>query len=162
MRFQYLYEKYSEEVYRFAFWLSGDRDEAKDIASETFLRVWTAKAEIRLESVKAYLLAIARNIYLHEKRKRGRQTTIGEEVEDRARRPDQSAEVNADLELTLKAIQTLPEIDRTILIMRGEEGLPYEEIARLTGLSLSAVKVRVFRARLKLTEMLEERKGRTR
>ncbi len=52
----------------------------------------------------------------------------------------------------LAALQTLPEIDRAALAMRSEDQLPYDEIARVLGLSLSAVKVKIHRARLKLAE----------
>jgi RNA polymerase sigma factor (sigma-70 family) len=47
----------------------------------------------------------------------------------------------------------LPELDRTILIMRAKEELSHEEIAAATGLSIAAVKVRLFRARAKLSAL---------
>ena len=159
MSFQDLYEKYAEDVYRFSYWLCGNADEAKDITSETFLRVWTAKAETRLETVKAYLLAIARNVYLHEKRKKDRHSSIDENVPAGTLQPDQSAEINSDLAVVLRILQTLPEIDRSVFIMAVEDGLPYGEIARLTGLTLSAVKVKVFRTRLKLTSSFKTSVG---
>ncbi len=62
--FQYLYETYATDVYRFAYWLCGDAVDAEDITSETFLRAWTHRATIRTETMKAYLLSIARNLYL--------------------------------------------------------------------------------------------------
>jgi RNA polymerase sigma-70 factor (ECF subfamily) len=58
-------------------------------------------------------------------------------------------------------MQRLPEIDRTVLLLRAEEGLPYEEIARLTGLGISNVKVKVFRARAKLSNDLNNVKGKS-
>lgn len=62
--FHQLYNQYAKDVYRFSFWLTGDADEAKDVTSETFVRVWTSTREIRVESVKAYLFTIARNLFL--------------------------------------------------------------------------------------------------
>jgi RNA polymerase sigma factor (sigma-70 family) len=53
----------------------------------------------------------------------------------------------------LKALATLPELDRTVLIMRAKEELSHEEIAAATGLSIAAVKVRLFRARAKLSAL---------
>ena len=53
--FQYLYETYATDVYRFAYWLCGDAVDAEDITSETFLRAWTHRATIRTETMKAYL-----------------------------------------------------------------------------------------------------------
>jgi RNA polymerase sigma-70 factor (ECF subfamily) len=157
--FHHLYDQYSKDVYRFSYWLSGDADEAKDITSETFVRVWTSTNEIRVESVKAYLFTIARNLYLQSKRKKKRFFPLEEEMRDAALRPDQAAEVRSELDEVLKALQTLSEIDRTVLIMRTEDELSYEEISRSTGLSISAVKVKVFRARAKLYSLIKEQRG---
>src|SRR5437867_9180685 len=66
-----LYRRYSQDVFRFSFWLSGDRSEAEDITSETFVRAWAGADDLRMSTVKAYLLAIARNLFLH-RRRRGR------------------------------------------------------------------------------------------
>ena len=157
--FKQIYNQYAKDVYRFSYWLSGDVAEAKDMTSEAFVRVWTATSEIRTESVKAYLFAIARNQYLQNKRKKKKFAPIDEAIQDTSLQPDKAAEVRSDLEVTLKALQTLPEIDRTVLIMRAQDELSYEEIARSTGLSVSAVKVKVFRARAKLNALTSSRRG---
>ncbi len=52
----------------------------------------------------------------------------------------------------LAGLQELPEIDRAALLMRAEDQLPYEEIARALDLTLSATKVKIHRARLRLAE----------
>jgi len=152
--FHQLYDQYAKDVYRFSYWLTGDADDAKDITSETFVRVWTSTGEIRVESVKAYLFTIARNLYLQGKRKKAKSLRLEEEMRDTALQPDQAAEVRSELDEVMKALQTLSEIDRAVFIMRMEDELPYEEIARSTGLSISAVKVKVFRARAKIHSLL--------
>jgi RNA polymerase sigma-70 factor, ECF subfamily len=159
--FHQLYNQYSKDVYRFSYWLAGDADEAKDITSETFVRVWTSTKEIRVESVKAYLFTIARNLYLQSKRKKKRFFPIAEDMRDTALQPDQAVEVRSELDEVMNALQTLPEIDRTVLIMRTEDELSYQEIAQSTGLSVSAVKVKVFRARMKLYSLLKAQRGET-
>lgn len=154
-----LYEQYAEDVYRFSFWLCGDSDDAKDITSETFVRVWTSESAIRMESVKAYLFTISRNLYLQQKRAKNKLTPIAEEMPDTAIPADRLLETRMDLEQTLTALQTLPEIDRTMLIMRAQDDMPYEEIARATGFTLSAVKVKIFRARAKLSKLTSHLQG---
>ena len=67
--FQDLYKTYVPDVYRFAYWLCGDTVDAEDITSETFLRAWKHRERIRTETMKAYLLSIARNLYLERLRK---------------------------------------------------------------------------------------------
>jgi DNA-directed RNA polymerase specialized sigma24 family protein len=54
LRFQELYDSYAPEVYRFAFSLSGERAEAEDITSETFVRAWVNRSAIRTETLKAF------------------------------------------------------------------------------------------------------------
>ena len=50
-----LYLAYSLDVYRFAYWLSGDKENAEGINYDTFVQVWTNFSEIRTETLKAYL-----------------------------------------------------------------------------------------------------------
>jgi RNA polymerase sigma-70 factor (ECF subfamily) len=148
--FHEIYDRYARDVYRFAYWLSGDPAEADDIMADTFVRVWTTDSEIRFETVKAYLLTIARNIYLKRERRTRNSVPIGEHLPDTRQRPDESAEIRSELDATLKAMQHLPEIDRTVLLMVSQDELSYDEIARATGLTVAAAKVKVLRARIKL------------
>ncbi len=156
MTFHKLYKNYAKHVYRFAYWLTGNDDEAKDITSETFVRVWTAETNPRTESVKAYLFTIARNLYLQDRRKKGRLSAINDEMIDDTILPDKKAEINSDLKQVQKVLQQLPEMDRTVLIMRAEEEMSYRDIAQITGLSISAIKVKVFRARIKINKFLND------
>jgi DNA-directed RNA polymerase specialized sigma24 family protein len=75
--FQEIYERYAADVFRFSLWLCGNAD---DITAESFARFWTSESEIRTETVKAYLFAIARNHFLHEKRKTDRVTRLTDAV----------------------------------------------------------------------------------
>ena len=156
--FHALYSRYAEDVYRFAHWLTGNPDDAADITSETFVRVWTAPEEPRMETVKAYLLAIARNLCNKQRQRQSRYVPLDEMVHDRsdpAVSPAQAAANQEELRRAMQAMQKLPELDRTLLLLRAEADLSYEEIAAATGLSVVAAKVRVFRARAKLTELLK-------
>jgi RNA polymerase sigma-70 factor (ECF subfamily) len=153
--FHELYSRYAGDVYRFAHWLSGNPHDAQDITSETFVRAWTAPEEPRLESVKAYLFAIARNLHRKQWRRASRHEALDEAMPDRATRPDEAAINRDEFERTLAAVQALPEMDRTVLLLRAEEDLSYEDIAAVTGLSVTAAKVKVFRARAKLSALLQ-------
>lgn len=144
-----LYRRYAQDVYRFAFWLCGNSHDAEDIASETFVRAWAGADDLRMGTVKAYLLVIARNLFLQRQRSR-KQEELDPNIPDLAPGPDQKAEQRDELRAVLQEMQKLPEVDRAALIMRVQEGLPYEEIARCLGVSVVAAKVKVHRARLKL------------
>ena len=154
LTFNQLYHTYAKDVHRFAFWLCGDTDEANDITLETFERAWLADSEIRTETVKAYLFTIARNRFLYHRQRHKRHTSLNETMPDIALALETRTELQSELQLTLEAMQQLPEIDRAILILRAEEGLSYEEIARTIGLTVGAAKVKVFRARAKLVSLL--------
>lgn len=155
--FQKLYQNYAKHVYRFAYWLTGDEEEAKDITSETFVRIWTTDTNLRAESVKAYLFTISRNLYLQDLRKKKRLSPINDELIDNTILPDKNAEIISELEQVKRALQKLPEIDRTVVCMRAEEEMSYREIAQITGLSISAIKVKIFRSRARLNKFLNKK-----
>jgi RNA polymerase sigma-70 factor (ECF subfamily) len=148
--FHELYQRYAQDVYRFAFWLCGDGQDAEDITSETFVRALTAPGEIRAETVKAYLLAIARNLAFKKTRREKRFVALDPDLREPSAGPEQKAETSLALAEAVRSLQSLPEIDRAALILRMEGDLSYEEIAGALGISLSAAKVKVHRARLKL------------
>ncbi len=151
LAFHALYAAHADAVFRFAYRLSGDADEAKDIVSETFVRAWLGESEIRFASVRAYLFAIARNLYFKRKSRAKRFTPIDEQTVDGSPLPDEQAGARSDLDRVMNLMQELPEMDRTALLLRAD-GVPYEEIAQVLGLTISAAKVRVFRARARLHE----------
>jgi RNA polymerase sigma-70 factor (ECF subfamily) len=148
--FREIYERHSKDVYRYAFWLSGSAEDADDITSETFARAWAGGDEIRTETVKAYLFAIARNIYLKGLRHTKRQSDLNPKHTDPKPPPEQVVESKLELQRAMNIIQSLPEADRAAFLLRVQHELPYEEIARTLQLPLTTVKVKVHRARLKL------------
>ena len=151
--FQELYESYARDVYRFALYLSGDPALAEDVTSETFIRVWSSPEPVRLATVKAYLLAIARNLCLMEHRRSSRRQALDETLADNGRNVARETETKDELSRVLRALEQLPEADRAALLMRADEGLAYEEIAAALGLPVATVKVKVHRARLKLAQI---------
>ena len=149
--FHDLYERYAPDVYRFALWLSGDPAEADDIASETFVRAWASSGKIRTETVKAYLFTIARNLFLQGRRRQKRQVSMEQVSLEIDSGPQSLVEDRLALAEVLQQLQDLPENERAALILRVQHELPYAEIARVLEISLSSAKVKVHRARLKLT-----------
>ena len=148
-----LYRAHAPDVHRFALYLSGDPALAEDIVSETFIRLWNARARVDLATVKGYLFAIARNLFLQERRGARRATGLDERLADPQPGPLDQLRVRSELEAVLEALQALPETDRAAVSMRTDEEVPYEEIGRILGISAGAAKVKVHRARLKLAEV---------
>ncbi len=149
-----LYRAHSGDLHRFALFLSGDPALAEDLVAETFIRLWNARERVDLATVKGYLFTIARNLFLQQRRGKRGVTALDERLADRGPGPESRALARSDLRATLAALQDLPEMDRAALLMRADDGLPYEEIAAALGLSPAAARVKVHRARLKLAAAL--------
>lgn len=148
--FHEIYERHSQDVYCYAFWLSGSVDDANDITSETFARAWAGREEIRTETVKAYLFAIARNLYLKGIRHVKHQADLPTHQADPKPAPELLVETHLEVTRAMEVIKSLPEADRAAFILRVQYELPYAEIARILQLSLTSVKVKIHRARLKI------------
>ena len=149
--FQELYQRYAQDIYRFSYWLCGDAKDAEDITSETFVRAITVEDRLQSETVKGYLLTIARNLAFKRNNSTKRQANLDEQILDLHPNPAALAETNLELDLAFRMLETLPEIDRTALLLRAQEDLSYEEIATILGISVTATKVKVHRVRLKLS-----------
>jgi RNA polymerase sigma factor (sigma-70 family) len=157
LTFEELYAQYAQDIYRFAFWLSGNEMDAEDITAETLARVWLRFGSIRMETLKGYLLKIARNLYLSKQRKKGRDTLLEESYPDPSLGPERMTEMRLSLEAVRGSLRQLPECDRTALILRAQYELSYSEIARVLEISEVAARVKVHRTRKRL--LLETIKG---
>ncbi len=148
-----MYAKYSPDVFRFALYLSGNRADAEDITSETFVRAWTATKPLEMATVKGYLLTIARNLFLQQLRKESRSRALDMDIRDPSPDPELGAESKAEYSTVIARLQQLPELDRAALLMSALEGVPYIDIARALGISLPAVKMKIHRSRLALSQL---------
>jgi RNA polymerase sigma-70 factor, ECF subfamily len=147
-----LYERYAPDVRRFALYLCGDPVMADEITSDTFVRAWLAREKIRELTVKSYLYAIARNAYVDLHRRAARHTELDERMPDAHISAQTHLEQRAEVDAVLAALQELPEIDRTVLLMRAFDEMPYEEIAVALEIPVTTAKVKVHRARAKLMQ----------
>ena len=162
INFHDLYQKYAQDVYRFAYWLCGDAQDAEDITSETFVRALTSTHEIQTETVKGYLLTIARNLAFKKAKRANRLADLTPGLPALGNGPEKTAETNLSLRGVMQFMQTLPEIDRAALLLHIQDDLSYEEISKVLGTSLAAAKVKVHRTRLKLNAYrMREEESRT-
>ena len=148
--FAQIYAAHAREVYRFALYLSGDTAAAQDIVSEVFLRVWMYGERGQIRQMRSWLFVIARNLYLQELRRSRRRQPL----DDRMAAPEcleADAAARQEFARVSNAFSRLPKLDRSALLLRAMDGLPYEEIAATLRISTAAAKVKVHRARLRLT-----------
>ncbi len=167
--FDELIRRYQRRVYTFAYRLTGNADDASDIAADTFVRLYTSIASFRGESSFAtWLFRVVTNIYLDSrKRQRVRQTqsldemieleesTVQRQIEDTGPTPHEVAEDHERTAALQAAITSLPEFQRTMVVMYHVNGMAYEEIAEALDLPIGTVKSRLNRARQALRRKLE-------
>ena len=156
--FARLVDTYQQAVYNLAYRMLGSAD-ADDAAQEVFLRAYLKLATYdRTRKFSTWLLSIASNYCIDVLRKR-RATLVDLDdveyvVESREPGPEQSA-VDAEERYTIqRAIDALPPGYRLVTILRYAYDLPYDEIERITGLSESTIKTRLFRARHMVRDIL--------
>lgn len=144
-------DQYSDNIFRFALKHLRNEMSAKDIVQETFTKVWIKHEEITFEKVKSYLFTTAYHAIVDWVKKDGRNGDI-----ERAAVQANEVSISFDLQQVLnEALDRLPEIQKTVVLLRDYEGYNYQEIADVTGLNESQVKVYIFRARQTLKEYIK-------
>lgn len=149
-----------DKLYRFAFKMVGDSEEARDIVQEVFIKVWNKRNEFdQLENMEAWCMRVTRNLTLDKlKSKKRRLTdTIDNQMEvsmgDNVT-PYRSTELNDAMQQIGNYISTLPEKQKQIIQLRDVEGYSYKEISDILEIDLNQVKVNLFRARKSVRDNL--------
>jgi RNA polymerase sigma-70 factor (ECF subfamily) len=155
-----LYERYRTSIFRFAFRLCGSAEQAEDIAHDCFLSLIRKPAAYKpgRASLKTYLLAAARNLWLKTLRSSGRESSLDDVEEQRFVSTDSEPLgrlLNEELAVTVqRAVLGLSPLQREALVLFEYEGLALNEIAELIGTDVGAVKSRLHRARQSLKSVL--------
>ncbi len=153
LAFGELYARYNQRIYAYCLRVTGNPDEARDIFQDTFLKFYkSAKSDRQVSNVPGYLLTIARNLCLNFKR--DRKDTVAFEDYHKSYRNDGSYEKKEYLELIRTALELLDKDHREAFILREYQGMSYAEISDVTGVSVSALKNRVWRAKEKIKKIL--------
>lgn len=146
--------RYADDLYRFALRYCGDGAVAEDTVQEVFVALWERHGEIRTNGVKGYLVRLLyrRLVDLHRHRSLEQHPVETEE-------PTYSHHERFELRDALqKALDTLPEEQRILVLLHDLEGYSYSEMATLAHLSEQQVGVYLWRARKTLRELLKEYK----
>jgi len=144
-------EQYSDGVYRFILKNIKDDDTAKDIVQESYVRMWEKVKDISFDKAKSYLFTTAYHTMIDHIRKNQRLTTMEGAYESKYHDHNTFNDLK---EIIDEAVSRLPEIQRTVILLRDYEGYAYDEIGEITGLNESQVKVYIFRARTSLKQYI--------
>ncbi len=155
-QFQALVNALSGDMYRYAYWLCGDRSVAEDLVQETFMRAWKSLDSLRDEkAAKSWLITILRRENAR-RFERLRPVVVGIEVADPSVEANLWPEQDVERHLVQQAILQLDEKYREPLILQMIGGFSCEEIAELLGLGKGAVMTRLFRAKRQLGDLLRD------
>lgn len=147
-------DQFADNIYRFALKHLKNEMSAKDIVQDTFLKVWDKHETIAYEKVKSYLFTTAYHSIIDWIKKERRSADF--DLVDASLASERTAEFDLK-EILDKALNTLPEIQKTVIMLRDYEGYSYDEIAEITSLNESQVKVYIFRGRQQLKTYLKDR-----
>ena len=146
-----LFAQYSDRLRRYLSGVAGERETARDLTQEVFLRVSrTAIPNAPEDQLAGWLFRIARNVALDHHRQRRRRPET-----DLSAAPEGTKDAQQEMALALKqALATLTDLDRDVFLLREVSGLSREEIATACELTTDAVRSRIHRARLELRAVL--------
>jgi len=138
-------EQYANRVFRYIVKTIRDRERAHDLVQDSFEKLWINSRDISFSKAKSYLFSIAHNTMVDMIRKENRQV-----VTEMERMPETSHSKHySDLkEILDEAVNKLPEMQRSVVLLRDYEGYSYEEIGEICNLNESQVKVYIYRARV--------------
>jgi RNA polymerase sigma factor (sigma-70 family) len=140
-------EEYSDSVYRFIRGNLKDEDRAGDIVQDSYERLWRHVAELEYHVVKSWLFSTAYHIMIDIIRKDKRISNLELIHENELIYDSQYSDLN---EILHKALELLPENQKTSVMLRDYEGYSYKEIGDITGLSEAQVKINIYRGRVAL------------
>lgn len=138
-------DHYADGLFRFILKNFRDEDKSKDIVQESFVRLWERVSEVSFIKAKSYLFTTAYHTMIDTIRKE----KFWEESSP-ALQHGQTEEIGfSDVKEVLdQALRLLPEIQRSVILLRDYEGYSYQEIGEITQLNESQVKVYIYRARV--------------
>jgi RNA polymerase sigma-70 factor (ECF subfamily) len=146
--FRDLYERHYSAVYTLALFLTGDSNRAEDLTADTFVRAWTARDRLRVQTVPAYLLTIARNLHRDQyRRHKARFVELDDATPDARPGVEFVAEQASNVRALRKGFARIAPGDRRALLLYSIRDMSYAEIASALGISVAAVKSRISRAR---------------
>lgn len=139
--------EFADPVYRFIRGSIRDEHRANDIVQDSFEKLWMHVAEIEYKVVKSWLFSTAYNTMIDIIRKEKRMSGMDETIHENLVYESGYSDLN---EILHKAIERLPEVQRTSILLRDYEGYSYREIGEITGLNEAQVKINIYRGRIAL------------
>lgn len=154
-QFERIYKGNYRQMYRIAYSMVMDEEEARDAVSQVFAQMWQSKPDVVESAVSGYLLTAVRNQCLHTLERRARQEQLREELERQQRQPQDASRRELLSELHRIIRENLTEQDRKVLALHFDEEKTYSETAQELGISPSAVNKHITQSLSKIRALLK-------
>lgn len=146
-------KEHSNKLYGYALKFLRSSEDAQDIVQDVFEKLWINRKKVEVEKAKSWMFTCAHNAMLNFINKKQRTQFPGDDKLPENCRKDVSAFESK--QLVDRAVNILPPIQKSVILLRDLEGYSYEEIGQILQLSDSQVKVYLFRARNKIKKQLK-------
>ena len=154
-RFGHLFKDSYPMMYRMAFSMVENADDAKDAVNQVFTQMWKGKPQVSDNSIRGYLLAATRNQCLHILRQRQLQRQLEEELQQEENECQDEARKELLQELQQIIDDNLTEQDRRVLQLHYDEEMTYAETATVLGISTATVNKHITRSLAKIRQTLK-------
>lgn len=147
------------KLFRFAFRLLGDEEEAQDVVQDVLIKVWNGRDKMdEVSNWEAWCMRLTRNLSLDRIRAQKRRATdsLANELDIKqgGLSPHEKTEVMESMQQINNMIAALPEKQRQVIHLRDVEGYSYNEICEILEIEMSQVKINLFRARTSIREKM--------
>jgi RNA polymerase sigma-70 factor (ECF subfamily) len=137
-------DQYSDNLYRFVLKNIKDSDKAKDILQDTFMKFWEKKENVDAKKIKSYLFTTAYHTLIDVVRREQKHVSFAHITAESYTTKSGYSDLQ---ELLHEVIDKLPPKQKAVILLRDYEGYTYDEIAEITKMTTSQVKVSIFRGR---------------
>lgn len=147
------------KLFRLAFAMLSNRQEAEDAVQEVYLKMWDMRTDlVKYKSTEALMMTITRNLCLDKiKTKKNKAISLNQDFHiHEPNTPESVTEQKDTVRIITQVIQQLPAQQKTIVHLRDVEGYDYEEIVKMTGYEMNYVRVNISRGRKKIKEIIQK------
>lgn len=145
-------KSYTKNIFRFVMKSLKDSEAANDIVQDSYLKLWQHRKRVDYQKVRSWLFTVAHHAMVNHAKKESRKSPLDAMGNDSRVYQSHTFDIKAVID---KALDTLPALQKSIILLRDLEGYRYDEIAEILQINESQVKVYLFRARVKIKNMLQ-------